>query len=40
MEKIARGVTKAHNIATGANSFFAQVILKNLKGSHFMVVKL
>ena len=37
MEKIARGVTKAHNIATGANSFFAQVIFeKNLKGSHFM----
>ena len=37
MEKIARGITKAHNIATGANSFFAQVIFeKNLKGSHFM----
>tara|TARA_Y100000591_G_scaffold75824_1_gene63256 strand:- start:90 stop:530 length:441 start_codon:yes stop_codon:yes gene_type:complete len=37
MEKIARGVTEAHNIATGANSFFAQVIFeKNSNGSHFM----
>ena len=35
--KIARGITLAHNKITGANSYFAQVIfIDNKKDNHFM----
>ena len=35
--KIAKGITKVHNIVTGANTYFAQVIFnKTKKNNHFM----
>ena len=35
--KIAQGITLAHNKITGANSYFAQVIfIDNKKENHFM----
>ena len=36
-KKIAKGITKVHNIVTGANTYFAQVIFnKTKKNNHFM----
>ena len=36
-KKIAQGITKVHNIVTGANTYFAQVIFdKTKKNNHFM----
>ena len=36
-KKIAEGITKIHNIVTGANTYFAQVIFnKTKKNNHFM----
>ena len=35
--KLAKGITKVHNVVTGANTYFAQVIFnKTKKNSHFM----
>ena len=35
--KIAKGITKVHNIVTGANTYFAQVIFKQTKNNdHYM----
>ena len=35
--KLAKGITKVHNIVTGANTYFAQVIFnKTKKNNHFM----
>ncbi len=35
--KIAKGITKVHNIITGANTYFAQVIFnKTKKNNHYM----
>ena len=34
---LAQGITKVHNVVTGANTYFAQVIFnKNKKNNHFM----
>ena len=34
---LAQGITKAHNVITGANTYFAQVIFnKTKKNNHFM----
>ncbi|MDA9604315.1 hypothetical protein N9S39_01210 [Candidatus Pelagibacter sp.] len=36
-KNIAEGITKAHNVITGANTYFAQVIFnKTKKNNHFM----
>ena len=36
-KKIAEGITKVHNVVTGANTYFAQVIFnKTRKNNHFM----
>ena len=36
-KKLAEGITKVHNIVTGANTYFAQVIFnKTKKNNHFM----
>ena len=36
-KEIAKGITKVHNIVTGANTYFAQVIFsKTKKNNHFM----
>ena len=36
-KKIAKGITTVHNIVTGANTYFAQVIFnKTKKNNHFM----
>ena len=36
-KKLAEGITKVHNVVTGANTFFAQVIFnKTKKNNHFM----
>tara|TARA_B100001057_G_scaffold108046_1_gene105712 strand:- start:517 stop:957 length:441 start_codon:yes stop_codon:yes gene_type:complete len=36
-KKIAEGITKVHNVVTGANIYFAQVIFnKTKKNNHFM----
>ena len=36
-EQLAKGITKIHNIVTGANTYFAQVIFnKTKKNNHFM----
>jgi phenylpyruvate tautomerase PptA (4-oxalocrotonate tautomerase family) len=36
-EEIAKGITKIHNLVTGANTYFAQVIFNNTKNNdHFM----
>ena len=36
-KKLAEGITKVHNIVTGANTYFAQVIFnKTNKNNHFM----
>ena len=36
-KKIAEGITKVHNVVTGANTYFAQVIFnKTKKNNHFM----
>ena len=36
-KEIAKGITKVHNIVTGANTYFAQVIFNKLKkNNHFM----
>jgi phenylpyruvate tautomerase PptA (4-oxalocrotonate tautomerase family) len=36
-KKIAKGITEVHNIVTGANTYFAQVIFnKTKKNNHFM----
>tara|TARA_B100001093_G_scaffold316205_1_gene301683 strand:+ start:386 stop:826 length:441 start_codon:yes stop_codon:yes gene_type:complete len=36
-KKIAEGITKVHNLVTGANTYFAQVIFnKTKKHNHFM----
>ena len=36
-EKLAEGITKVHNVVTGANTYFAQVIFnKTKKNNHFM----
>ena len=36
-EKIAKGITKIHNLITGANKYFAQVIFNKTKDrDHFM----
>ena len=36
-KEIAKGITKVHNIITGANTYFAQVIFsKTKKNNHFM----
>ena len=36
-DEIAKGITKIHNIVTGANKYFAQVIFNKTKdGDHFM----
>ena len=36
-KKLAEGITKAHNVVTGANTYFAQVIFnKTKKNNHFM----
>ena len=38
---LAEGITKVHNVVTGANTYFAQVIFnKNKKNNHFMGGKL
>ena len=35
--KIAKGITRVHNLVTGANTYFAQVIFnKTKKDNHFM----
>ena len=35
--KIAKGITRVHNIVTGANTYFAQVIFnKNKNNDHYM----
>ena len=33
-KKIAEGITKVHNIVTGANTYFAQVIFNNYSHSY------
>ena len=36
-KEIAKGITKIHNVVTGANTYFAQVIFNNTKkNNHFM----
>ena len=36
-KNLAEGITKVHNVVTGANTYFAQVIFnKTKKGNHFM----
>jgi len=36
-EEIAKGITKVHNLVTGANTYFAQVIFnKSANNDHFM----
>ena len=36
-KKLAEGITKVHNLVTGANTYFAQVIFnKTKKNNHFM----
>ena len=36
-EKLAKKITKIHNMATGANKYFAQVIFNSSqKGDHYM----
>ena len=36
-EEIAKGITKIHNVVTGANTYFAQVIFNKTKDNdHFM----
>ena len=36
-QKLAEGITKVHNVVTGANNYFAQVIFNDTKkGNHFM----
>ena len=36
-KELAQGITKIHNVVTGANTYFAQVIFNNTKKSnHFM----
>ena len=36
-DEIAKGITKIHNIVTGANKYFAQVIFNKTKdNNHFM----
>ena len=36
-KEIAKGITKIHNVVTGANTYFAQVIFnKTKKNNHFM----
>ena len=36
-KKIAEGITKVHNVVTGANTYFAQVIFNKTKNNnHFM----
>ena len=36
-QKLAKGITKVHNVVTGANTYFAQVIFnKTKKNNHFM----
>tara|TARA_B100001093_G_scaffold515866_1_gene593232 strand:- start:3735 stop:4175 length:441 start_codon:yes stop_codon:yes gene_type:complete len=36
-EEVAKGITKIHNVVTGANKYFAQVIFNNTKkNDHFM----
>tara|TARA_Y200000002_G_scaffold36199_1_gene26505 strand:+ start:13839 stop:14279 length:441 start_codon:yes stop_codon:yes gene_type:complete len=36
-EQLAKGITKIHNIVTGANTYFAQVIFNKTKNpNHFM----
>ena len=36
-KKLAEGITKVHNVVTGANTYFAQVIFNNTKKkNHFM----
>ena len=36
-KEIAKGITKIHNVVTGANTYFAQVIFNNTKKkNHFM----
>ncbi len=36
-KKLAEGITKVHNVVTGANTYFAQVIFnKTKKDNHFM----
>ena len=34
-EEVAKGITKIHNIVTGANKYFAQVIFNNTKKTLF-----
>ena len=36
-KRLAEGITKVHNVVTGANTYFAQVIFnKTKKNNHFM----
>ena len=36
-DKLAKGITKVHNVVTGANTYFAQVIFNNTKkNNHFI----
>ena len=36
-KELAQGITKIHNVVTGANTYFAQVIFNNTKkNNHFM----
>ena len=36
-KELAQGITKIHNVVTGANTYFAQVIFNNTKKkNHFM----
>ena len=36
-KNLAEGITKVHNVVTGANNYFAQVIFnKTKKNNHFM----
>ena len=36
-KKLAEGITKVHNVVTGANTYFAQVIFNKIKkDNHFM----
>ena len=36
-KNLAEGITKVHNVVTGANTYFAQVIFnKTKKNNHFM----
>ena len=36
-KELAQGITKVHNVVTGANTYFAQVIFNNTKkNNHFM----